>query len=234
MIVPVYNGARWLGEALDSVLGQGVDEVLVVDDGSQDHTPEVVRGFPQVRYFRQENAGPAAARNAGLARVGGDCLAFIDADDLWPEGKLAWQKQLLAEDPELQVVLGRVEWQGVEGFSEPLISFQFGAALVRKAAFAEVGALNERLPYSEDTDWFLRCREGGIKMHLSSRVGLIYRRHQENLTNDRQRSNRYLVQALKYSLDRRRCQQGPAEAMPSLLHSAGDAEAVRYLHERVL
>src|SRR3954451_22735593 len=83
-IVPVFNGERYLREALQSILAQSYRpiEVVVVDDGSTDRSPVVVAGFGrEVRYLRQENAGPAAARNHGVQEARGELLAFLDADD---------------------------------------------------------------------------------------------------------------------------------------------------------
>ena len=83
-IVPVYNGARFLAEALESILAQSLppDEIIVVDDGSTDDTPAVVAAYGTVDYVRQENRGPAAARNRGVTLARGDFLSFLDADDL--------------------------------------------------------------------------------------------------------------------------------------------------------
>src|SRR5665213_2910 len=91
VIVPAYNSECFIAEALKSVLVQGpsVIEVIVVDDGSVDSTCDIVRSFGDpVRLIRQENQGPAAARNNGLRRVRGDYIAFLDADDVWLPGKL--------------------------------------------------------------------------------------------------------------------------------------------------
>ena len=85
VIVPVYNGERFLGEALSSVCSQCVIpmEIVVVDDGSTDGTAKIARDFDLVRYVPQENGGPAAARNRGVENARGDLLAFLDHDDLW-------------------------------------------------------------------------------------------------------------------------------------------------------
>src|SRR5690242_4967891 len=91
-IVPVFNGERYLGEALDSIFAQGHQplEVLVVDDGSTDGSAAVAKSYgDRVRYFFQPNAGPAAARNLGLEAARGEFIAFLDADDLWHRDKLA-------------------------------------------------------------------------------------------------------------------------------------------------
>lgn len=98
VIIPVYNGERFLAEAIRSALDQTLSpaEIIVIDDGSTDASAEVARGFgPPVRVLAQANLGPAAARNLGVAHAAGDLLAFLDADDLWMPEKLAYQVQFL-------------------------------------------------------------------------------------------------------------------------------------------
>src|SRR5918995_6377717 len=88
VVIPCYNQAHFLGEAIVSVLAQSYPrfEIIVVDDGSTDDTPEVAARYPGVRYVYQNNQGVSAARNSGLARSEGEYVVFLDADDrLLPE-----------------------------------------------------------------------------------------------------------------------------------------------------
>jgi glycosyltransferase involved in cell wall biosynthesis len=99
VIIPTYNSARYLVEALESVLAQTFRdvEVLVIDDGSTDETPEIMKRYGEpVRYLRQENAGVAAARNRGIGESSGKYIAFLDADDTWYPQKLERQMAALA------------------------------------------------------------------------------------------------------------------------------------------
>lgn len=92
VIIPTYNRADSLPEALETVLSQQPtpDEVIVVDDGSRDNTRAVLAGYEgRIRAVHQENAGAAAARNAGMTLATGDWLAFLDSDDLWTPGRMA-------------------------------------------------------------------------------------------------------------------------------------------------
>jgi len=93
VVIPVYNAEPFLREALDSVLAQDYEpfEVIVVDDGSTDGSGTIARSYPEVRYLRQENQGPAVARNAGIAAAQGEFLAFFDADDVMLPNKLSVQ-----------------------------------------------------------------------------------------------------------------------------------------------
>ena len=112
VIVPVYNGEAFIGEALDSALAQDLDgvEVIVVDDGSTDGTREIVKDMAGVQYVWQQNQGPAAARNTALELARGEFVAFLDADDRIPPSKLRTQVGYLRQHPEVGCVLSRHEW----------------------------------------------------------------------------------------------------------------------------
>jgi glycosyltransferase involved in cell wall biosynthesis len=108
VVIPSYNSAEFLPDAVKSVLAQTrpPDEIIVVDDGSQDNTDEVCAGFDRdVLYLRQDNAGASSARNTGIKASGGDWLAFLDADDLWDPEKLELQIAALEENPEADFAL---------------------------------------------------------------------------------------------------------------------------------
>ncbi len=103
-IVPVFNGERYLREALDSIFAQTYRplEILVADDGSTDRTPYIAAAFGnRLRYLRQDNQGPAAARNLGIRAATGEFIAFLDADDVWHPEKLERQMARFQVRPEL-------------------------------------------------------------------------------------------------------------------------------------
>lgn len=102
VVIPAYNASVFLGQTLDSVLAQthAELEVIVVDDGSTDATPDLLRGYGErIRALRQANAGQAAARNRGAQVARGEFIAFLDSDDLWDADKIARQVALLARHP---------------------------------------------------------------------------------------------------------------------------------------
>ncbi len=235
VIVPVYNGAAFIGDAIESILAQGYAplEVLVVDDGSTDATADVVRSFRnRVRYFRQDNAGPAAARNRGLALASGELIAFLDADDLWPDRKLEAQARYLREHPETDVVLGRIEYLRLPGASETPIRFEdggntvtsvhLGSGLFRRSVFERVGHFDPELHYSEDHDWMLRAREAGVRLAVMDDITLVYRIHAGNMTRDKGLADVSMARVLKKSIDRRRAIAGGARARPLPKWSAHD------------
>lgn len=108
VIIPLYNGAKFIAETLDAVLGQTASpkEIIVVNDGSTDESPEIVRSYGnRVTLLTVPNGGECAARNIGCAQATGDWLAFCDADDIWLPTKLEKQLKLAREAPEIQCVI---------------------------------------------------------------------------------------------------------------------------------
>src|SRR5712672_3418309 len=112
VVIPAYNCARVIGDALDSVVDQNYPalEVLVVDDGSTDETCDVVARYGSaVTLIKQRNAGAAVARNEGMRRARGKYVALLDADDLWLPGKLQLQVDYLERNPD--VAMSCTRWR---------------------------------------------------------------------------------------------------------------------------
>jgi len=226
VIVPCYEMGRYLPDAVASIEAQGRDdvEIIVVDDGSTDDTPEVIAALgDRVVAIRQDNAGPAAARNRGLAVARGELLAFCDADDLWPAGKLALQVGRLDAEPELDILLGRIQYVAVDGGEVPTMEYEnadaktathvhLGSGVYRRRALETVGSFDESLRFSEDVDWFLRARELGVRTAILTDVTLVYRLHGGNMTHELQLDESRMMTVLKRSLDRRRALTGAAVA----------------------
>ena len=219
-IVPVFNGERYLAEAVKSILRQSYRSVkiIVIDDGSTDGTPTVINQFEQqVRYLRQPNAGPAAARNLGLTIAEGEFVAFLDADDLWHPEKLQRQMARFEASPELDYCITHVQnfWipELIEEearfrdhrISRPLPGYSTGTLLARRALFSTVGQFNPAIKHADDTEWFLRAAEIGASMEILSDVLLYRRLHQNNLSRLKASNSRdQYLQILKTALDRRR------------------------------
>ena len=180
VIVPTYNRANYLREALDSILNQSFApyEVIVVDDGSSDNTPEVLRAYASnVRFTQQEHQGVSAARNRGLALAQGDVVAWLDADDVWETEFLSTIVPLLDERPELGGVytgLIRIDAQGnvlpqvgvrvvpAEELYSALVEdcfIQTSTFVARKRCFDQVGAFDPQFDICEDYDMFLRLAQ---------------------------------------------------------------------------
>jgi len=228
VVVPVFNGAAYIAQAIDSVLGQTLapDEVIVVDDGSSDSTADIVKRYqPHVLYRRQVNQGPGAARNLGIRESKGELLAFLDSDDIWLPEKLRVQKMALDQDPRLHLVFGQMSQ-----FRSPELSSEVAARLAcdetaqpsrliscllaRRAAFERVGPLRTDLK-AEFVDWYLRAQEAGVSMRVLD-VLLVKRRiHTGNFTLQHMDVRREYLHILKESLDRRRAKvSGAAGGVP--------------------
>jgi glycosyltransferase involved in cell wall biosynthesis len=217
VVIPCFNMGRFLDEAVGSVVEQGHPslEIIVVDDGSTDDTQARTAALPiPARYIRQDNRGPAAARNRGIAAASHQLLAFLDADDLWPTGKLALQLPRLLEDPGRDFVLGQqrpfaLRPGAAEGsrdyqLGDPQFIFLVGCGLYRRRAFDKVGTFDESMRYSEDTDWFFRCKEAGLPFLVVPEVTVLYRRHADSMTHGLDDVGKGYLGAIKKSLDRRR------------------------------
>jgi glycosyltransferase involved in cell wall biosynthesis len=228
VIVPTYNAARFLPDAIASIRCQQYAplEILVVDDGSTDETARVVRSLGEdIRYARQANAGPAAARNRGLELAAGEWIAFLDADDQWPADKLANQIPRLAGDPNLDIVLGRIQQVDAgahkllfpfEGPDQTLVHVHLGSGVFRRRVFDRVGRFDESMRTGEDVDWFLRAKEQGVPLVILPQITLHYRLHQTNSVWQTSQIDGDLLRALKKSLDRRRGAGGVARPLPQL------------------
>jgi glycosyltransferase involved in cell wall biosynthesis len=192
VVIPVYNGARFLDAALASVFAQTHRpiEVIVVDDGSTDETPAVLARWPEVQVIRQANAGVATARNVGIAHARGALVALQDHDDLWPPDNLALKVQHLAEHPEHGVVVAWVQsflepgvqrpaWIDERRLTEPRPG-GVGNFVVRREVFMRVGPFKAHDP--TDADWSMRAREAGVEVGVIDKTLLFRRVHDQNLT----------------------------------------------------
>jgi len=202
VVIPCYNQAHFLGEAIESVLAQSYKgfEIVVVDDGSPDNTSEVASRYEEVRLVRQENRGLAGARNRGLAEAKGEYVVFLDSDDrLMPEALEVGVRELEAH-PECAFVCGTVTYISAEGAStwtEPRthVEDHYAALLQRNYigtpanvvfrgwVFGEVGSFDTSLRASEDYDLYLRVARR-FPVHYHGEVVAEYRWHGENMTAD--------------------------------------------------
>ena len=178
VVIATYNMGHYLPEAVRSVLAQSYlnVNVQIVDDGSTDDTPTIVRQWddhPRVRMHRQSNAGQAHAKNQGIALSRGDFIAFLDADDVWLPEKLARQMPLFTRRPEVGVVYSGYERMDGEGRPLPKGSTHmhrgrvsgallienfvpFPSAVVRRECLERHGAFDETLGMGIDYDLWLR------------------------------------------------------------------------------
>lgn len=218
VVIPFFNAAPFLREALASVLAQrGIAlEVLAVDDGSTDGGARIALNFgPRVRCLSQPRSGTAAALNRGVAAARGDLLAFLDADDLWVEEKLSGQCAALEREPELDLIFGALqhfyspelseaERQQVRCPPDPMPAPSAGTMLIRRASFDRVGAFSSAWKIGEFVDWYLRAREAGLVFRHLPEVVLRRRIHAGNKGRVEKDAQRDYLSIIRRSLERRR------------------------------
>jgi glycosyltransferase involved in cell wall biosynthesis len=218
-IMAAYNCERYVAQALESVLAQTLpsDEIIVVDDGSTDATPDVLRKFAtHVRIIRQQNYGAARALNAGIAESNGDALAFIDSDDLWLPEKLRLQSAMLSTERELEAVFGMMQ-QFISPDIHPETAGQYvvpnspqpgiskDALLVRRDGFERIGPFNEEVVVTDFVDWYARAIALDLRWRMLPEVVALRRHHPGNTgRQNRLKQQAETLQALKQSLEMRR------------------------------
>jgi glycosyltransferase involved in cell wall biosynthesis len=203
VILPVWNGAAYVGEAVASALAQRAPgcAVVVVDDGSTDETPVVLAGFGErIRVVRKANGGLSSARNAGIAVSDGELLCFLDADDLLGPDDLAHFLEAAREHPEADVFHGGFRAFGARGqllyeqehpfpldddpfhrlvrFGAPHIT----ALCVRRRAVERVGPFDESLALQEDWDYWLRLAAARCVFRGVDGACSIVRRRRDSLS----------------------------------------------------
>jgi glycosyltransferase involved in cell wall biosynthesis len=186
VIIPAHNAERYIRDSLDSVLAQSYSdlEVIVVDDGSTDGTRDAVLAVKgPIRCLTQVNAGPSAARNAGIAAARGELICFLDADDLWTPDKLQRQVAFMEEHPEVGLVFSDEEEfddagvhcpsllattrygsglgpkQHIEGAFQKLLEENFiptSTVMARRRCFDAAGLFDVALRAAEDRDMWAR------------------------------------------------------------------------------
>ncbi len=213
-IIPVFNGEKYLAQALKSIVEQDYQplEIIVIDDGSTDGSSDIAKSFPNVGYFYQNNEGVASARNLGIKKSNGELIAFLDADDYWLPGKLPAQVDYLLKSPSIHLLFTQLQNELESGTSMPSwinptneIDYLPSALLTYKKLFNEIGLFNTNLVLGEDTDWLVRAKDKGFKINVLPQIFLHRRIHESNLSHQ---SKKYRLDAMfkisKSSIERKK------------------------------
>src|SRR5215204_1045782 len=219
VVIPCYNQARFLGEAIRSVLCQGYSdlEIIVVDDGSEDGTEEVASGYakedPRVRLIRQENRGLAAARNRGLSEAGGEYVVFLDSDDRLVSEALEVGVRELEAHPGCAFVSGIcrkitsdgsvvADWEQFRVKDDPYLELlrscpvYVPTVMYRRSVFDAVGDFDTSYKAAEDYDLYYRILEC-FPVYCHETLVAEIRRHDTNMTHDRTLMLKYNMDALR-------------------------------------
>jgi glycosyltransferase involved in cell wall biosynthesis len=213
VVIPVFNGERFLAQAIESVLAQTWSpvETIVVDDGSTDRSADIARGYP-VTYVHQEHSCVAAARNRGVAGARGELVSFLDHDDVWLARKLELQLDALARHPSARICMCRFETfgPGSPDRGASCSTGQLGTLLVRREVFDEVGLFDTSYPAADDTDWFLRTKDLGVEVVTLDDPLQRYRIHDASMSarRDPRERSRLRLRLLQASIRRKRARQG--------------------------
>ncbi|MCC0177280.1 glycosyltransferase [Waterburya agarophytonicola K14] len=205
VIIPGYNGDRYIEDAIVSVLTQTYTdyEIIAIDDGSTDNTHRVIQKYgDQVKYFSQTNQGVAVSRNLGLSKAEGEYIAFLDQDDVFLPDKLAVQVALLDSNPSLGMV--NSGWQIVDRYGKiqaavepwkkiPQLSLAdliiwkpvfLGAMLFRRSWLQRTAGFNPNLEQTPDVDLVLRLAAIGCTAAWVKQTTVKYRQHETNASKN--------------------------------------------------
>lgn len=221
VIIPVYNGERFLRNALDSIFAQDYKpfEVIVIDDGSTDRSSGIARSYKDVHYIRQENRGVTVARNAGIRAARGEFVAFLDQDDMWAQAKLSRQVGYLLDHADVGYVLARQKiflepgtvkpsWLKEELLEGDQAGYLPGTLVVRRRVFDRIGLFNASFRIGSDTDWLARAKDAGVPTAMLEDVLLLRRVHCNNLSSQTRPLHSDMTRLLKDSIDRQRMIRG--------------------------
>jgi glycosyltransferase involved in cell wall biosynthesis len=217
VLVPCYNDAAFLEEALHSALRQSrePDEIIVVDDGSNDDSLAVAARFgDRVRCKQTRHQGISGARNTCLREARGDIIAFLDADDVWPRTSLETRMAQLEREADADAVFGMTEeFLSPEYHSDtqarrvghgPVRVRLPGATLVRHRTFDTLGGFNETLAVGEWIDWFDRFNNAGLNLSSAPEIVLRRRIHAGNAVHREPADWRGYLKVLRSNLERKK------------------------------
>jgi glycosyltransferase involved in cell wall biosynthesis len=218
VVIPVYNGEKYLHEAIESVLAQTYPntEIIVIDDGSTDRSAEIAQKLSSVvKYHYQSNAGTGAARNHGVEVARGSFFSFLDADDLWLQDKLNIQMSALRNKPETEIVFGHVKQfyspeldevtrSKIRCPNEVMPGYLPYTMVIQRDAFFRVGLFESNWRVGQDVSWIMRAQEQKLKMLMLPDLIYMRRLHKDNKGITHRPFIKDRVRILKAALDRRR------------------------------
>ena len=215
VIVPVYNGQKYLRETLESLVNQDYSsfEIIAVDDGSSDCSAEIIQSFDSIKYVHQENQGNAVARNRGIALSTGDFIALIDQDDIWVPEKLSTFCDYFSAHPAIDFATAKhrmflsdgVEvpaWCRDDDLNRDIVDYSPGSLVFRRRLFDRIGPFDQSLVSGHDTDWVLRVKDRNTPIAVLPDVLLLKRVHEANQSSEVSRAHSELLEVFRRSINR--------------------------------
>jgi len=221
VIIPSYNRAHTLANALDSVLAQSyrASQIIVVDDASEDETALLLSHYPDVEVVRmQSNQGVSAARNAGLAAANGEWIALLDSDDEWLPEKLAQQVAAAQRQPEIRIFHTQEQWvrngrrvNAMNKHAKPdgwiyqdslaLCCVSPSSVMIHRTVFEQCGGFDTQLPACEDYDLWLRIFSRYPVCLIDQELLIKYGGHPDQLSRQHWGMDRFRIIALQKMLE---------------------------------
>ncbi len=225
VIMPVRNGARHIAEGIASALAQldDGDQIVVVDDASADETRSIVSALrdPRIELHEGSGRGVSSARNIGLKAAKGKFVAFLDHDDLWPAARHENLMTQLLGNPGLDAVFGRVRVRFDEGIDaspkylaldgKHLEGAGLCTGLFHARIISRIEGFDEGMRFGEDTDFYMRLAEAGMRAKLCDVDALVYRRHRTNSTNTQAAALDGLSEVLQRRIARARARKAESK-----------------------
>lgn len=222
VIIPVYNGERYVAEAIQSVLDQDYQpiEIIVLNDGSTDGTSAVVDQFGgQVRQCYQANHGLGDARNKGVEASHGNYVAFLDADDLWTPQKLSLQMEAMTANRDVDICFGDVaqfvspelqeeKTRDLHANKKPQRGHHPGTMLLHRRTFDQVGPFRNDRQFGEFIDWYARATELSLEVYSIPHLVMKRRLHDSNMGIQKRDARQDYARVLGDVIRRRRKSNG--------------------------
>lgn len=225
IILPVKNGARFLKQAMDTVVQQAYQpyELIVIDGHSVDQTAEIAQRYAGVRYLLQSVPGIGNGFNQGVAAAQGEYIAFLAHDDLWAPHKLHTQVAYMQAHPHVPYTVTRgkfflepgcvyppsLPWERVKG--EPIMRV-LEALVARRSLFQQIGLFDPTMGASLDVEWFARANDLGVDMTVIDELLLYKRVHDANVSIYSQENTHHLLSSLRASVVRKRAMRNSDQA----------------------
>jgi len=215
VIIPVYNGEKYLAEAIDSLIQQAYQpkEIIVIDDGSVDHTAEIAQSYPQVRYLFQVNQGNAAACNAGIDAARGALITFLDGDDIMLPDAINNRVAYIIQNPAINCLISmhlsflepgmeKPAWLRAEELSEG--HFGCGYFIAKKSFLEKVGGFDPKYQNLVDIELLFRAKDLGFQIDKFPEVVILRRIHDKNLSQKVSLARANMLKMVQASVERKR------------------------------